>query len=168
MHNYLVVEREDRRELGKDVWIVYHHAQGAKSHAVTQEEKISARREVLEDELARKPDDARSQFYLGQSYRDAGHLETALAAYKKRAAMDKGWDEERFVAQLEAGRVSVKLAKPEAVVLGELLAAYNLSSQRAEPLFELARYYRLRKGYPMAALFAKAGVQLHGRTIACS
>jgi tetratricopeptide (TPR) repeat protein len=159
VHNYLVVEREDSRELRKDVWIVYHHAQGAKSHAVTQEEKFLRDAKLLEDELARKPDDARSQFYLGQSYRDAGHLESALAAYKKRAAMDKGWDEERFLAQLEAGRVSVKLEKPEAVVLGELLAAYNLRPTRAEPLFELARYYRLRKGYPMAALFAKAGVQ---------
>jgi tetratricopeptide (TPR) repeat protein len=159
VHNYLVVEQEDRRELRKDVWIVYHHAQGAKSHAVTQEQKFLRDAKLLEDELARKPDDARSQFYLGQSYRDAGHLEKALAAYKKRAAMDNGWDEERFLAQLEAGRASVKLEKPEAVVLGELLAAYNLRPTRAEPLFELARYYRLRKGYPMAALFAKAGVQ---------
>jgi tetratricopeptide (TPR) repeat protein len=159
VHNYLVVEQELRRELRKDVWIVYHHAQGAKSHAVTQEEKFLRDAKLLEDELARKPDDARSQFYLGQSYRDAGHLEAALAAYKKRAAMDSGWDEERFMAQLEAGRVSVKLEKPEAVVLGELLAAYNLRPRRAEPLFELARYYRLKKGYAMAALFAKAGVQ---------
>jgi hypothetical protein len=159
VHNYLVVEQELRRELRKDVWIVYHHAQGAKSHAVTQEEKFLRDAKLLEDELARKPDDARSQFYLGQSYRDAGKLEEALAAYKKRAAMAHGWEEERFMAQLETGRISVRLEKPEAVVLGELLAAYNLRPTRAEPLYELARYYRMRKGYAMAALFAKAGVQ---------
>jgi tetratricopeptide (TPR) repeat protein len=159
VHNYLVTEQELRRELRKDVWIIYHHAQGAKSHAVTQEEKFLRDAKLLEDELARNPDDARSQFYLGQSYRDAGKLELALAAYKKRAGMTQGWDEERFMAQLEAGRVSVRLEKPESVVLGELLAAYNLRPRRAEPLYELARYYRIRRGYPMAALFAKAGVQ---------
>jgi tetratricopeptide (TPR) repeat protein len=155
----LVVEEEFRRELRKDVWIVYHHAQGAKSHAVTQEQKFLRDAKLLEEELERNPDDARSQFYLAQSYRDAGLLEQALAAYKKRASMANGWDEERFMAQLEAGRVSMRLEKPEAVVLGELLAAYTLRPTRAEPLYELARYYRVRKGYAMATLFAKAGVQ---------
>ncbi len=57
-----------------------------------------------------------------------------------------GWEEERFMAQLETGRISVRLEKPETVVL-ELLAAYNLRPTRAEPLYELARYYRMRKGY---------------------
>lgn len=160
VHNYLVVlEGEKRRQLRKDVWIVYHQAQGAKSHAVTQEEKYLRDARLLEEELARNPDDARSQFYLGQSYRDAGRLEQALAAYKKRAAMEKGWDEERFVAQLEVGRISIRLEKNEAVVLAELLAAYNLRPTRAEPLYELARYYRLKNGYAMATLFAKAGAQ---------
>jgi hypothetical protein len=160
VHNYLVVvEGEERRELRKDVWIVYHHGQGAKSHALTQEEKFLRDAKLLEEEVAKNPDDARSQFYLAQSYRDAGHLEQALTAYKKRASMENGWDEERFMAQLEAGRASIRLEKPEAVILGELLAAYNLRPTRAEPLYELARYYRLKKGYAMATLFAKAGVQ---------
>jgi tetratricopeptide (TPR) repeat protein len=157
-HNYLVIEGEERRELRKDVWIVYHHGQGAKSHALTQEEKFLRDAKLFEEELARNPNDERSQFYLAQSYRDAGHYEQALAAYKKRASMEIGWDEERFVAQLEAGRVSVRLEKPEAVVLGELLTAYCLRPTRAEPLYELARYYRLKNGHAMATLFAKAGL----------
>jgi hypothetical protein len=113
----------------------------------------------LEEELARNPSDASSHYLLGQAYRDAGQLENALSAFKKRASMTQGWDEERFMAQLEAGRISIRLEAAEAVVLGELLAAYNLRPTRAEPLHELARYYRLRKGYAMATLFAKAGVE---------
>jgi glycosyltransferase involved in cell wall biosynthesis len=160
VHNYLVVvEGKERRALRKDVWIVYHHGQGAKSHGVTQEQKFLRDAALLEDELARNPNDARSQFYLAQSYRDAGHHERALAAYKKRASMENGWDEERFVAQLEAGRMCLHLKMPEAVVLGELLGAYTLRATRAEPLYELARYYRMRDGYAMASLFAKAGAQ---------
>jgi hypothetical protein len=44
------------------------------------------------------------------------------------------------------------------VVLSELLSAYTLRPTRAEPLYELALYYRGRKNYAMASLFAKAGV----------
>ena len=160
VHNYLVcVEGVERRKLRKDVWIVYHHAQGAKSHGVTQVQKFLRDAALLQDELSRNPDDARSQFYLAQSYRDAGRLEQALAAYKQRASMDNGWSEEQFMAQLEAGRLAIRLEHAEAVVVGELLAAYRLRPTRAEPLFELARYFRTRESYAMATLFAKAGVQ---------
>lgn len=123
------------------------------------EQEASRAASLLEEKLARNPDDARSQFRLAQAYRDAGRLDEALALYKKRGAMKHGGDEERFVAQLEAGRLSVRLEASEAVVLGELIGAYCLRPQRAEPLYELARYYRLRKGYAMATLFAKAGVE---------
>jgi glycosyltransferase involved in cell wall biosynthesis len=159
VHNYLVAEGDERHALRTDVWIVYHHAQGAKSHGVTQEQKFLRDAKLLEEELARNPNDPRSQFYLAQSYRDADRLEQAFVAYKKRAAMENGWDEERFMAQLDAGRMCLRLGKPEAIVLGELLAAYSLRPTRAEPLYELARYYREKKGYAMATLFAKAGLQ---------
>jgi len=160
VHNYLVeLVPAPRWEVRKDVWIIYHQAQGAKSHGVTQEEKFLRDARLLEAEIARDPNDARSQFYLAQSYRDAEQFERALQEYKKRASMENGWAEERFIAQLEAGRICLRLEKPEAVVLSELLAAYALRPTRAEPLFELARYYREKEGWPMATLFAKAGVQ---------
>src|SRR5262249_44136568 len=124
----------------------------------TKHEKYLRDARLLEQKLEQKPNDARSQFYLGQSYRDAGLLQEALAAYKKRAGMDHGWDEERFMAQLEAGRVAMRLDQPEAGGVGELLAAYDLRPTRAEPLYELAHYYRGKKGYAMATLFAKAGL----------
>jgi hypothetical protein len=159
-HNYLVeLEAPPRWEVRKDVWIIFHQAEGAKSHGVTQEEKFLRDARLFEAELSRNPDDARSQFYLAQSYRDAERFEPALAAYKKRASMENGWDEERFIAQLEAGRLCVRLEKSEAVVLSELLAAYALRPTRAEPLYELACYYRHKEAWPMATLFAKAGVQ---------
>ncbi|HKO48423.1 MAG TPA: hypothetical protein VJV79_11900, partial [Polyangiaceae bacterium] len=135
------------------------HAEGAKSHGVTQEEKFLRDAKVLEEELARDPDDARSQYYLAQSYKDAGLNERALEAYRKRASMQNGWDEEQFMAQLEVGRICLEMERSEPEVLSALLGAYTLRPTRAEPLFELARYYREKKGYAMATLFAKAGVQ---------
>src|SRR5690606_23280649 len=109
-----------RRPLRKDVWIVYHSEQGAKSHGLTREQKYLRDAELLEEDLRQHPDNARSQFYLAQSYRDAGQLEKALAAYAKRAGM-QGWAEERFMAQLEVGRLSVRLGKAEEVLVRELL-----------------------------------------------
>lgn len=158
VHNVLVtVEGSRKRQLRKDVWIIYHAFEGAKSHGVSKEEKFLRDAKILEEHLEQNPDNTRSQFYLGQSYRDAGHLEQAYEAYKKRAAMD-GWAEEKFMAQYEAGKILARLEKSEDIVLGELLAAYNLRPTRAEPLYELAFYFRKRKMFAMAALFAKAGV----------
>jgi hypothetical protein len=157
VHNYLVtLVGEKKRAVRKDVWIVYHPGEGAKSQGLTTEQKYLRDAKLLEDDLEKHPDSARSQFYLGQSYRDAGHLEKALQAYARRATMS-GWDEETFVAQLEAGKLAVRLERSEQVVLEALLSAYDRRPTRAEPLFELARYFRLKKNYGKAFLFSKVG-----------
>lgn len=160
VHNLLkVVEGPGFARARKDVWIVYHQHQGAKSHGLTAEQKYLKDAEILERELEKDPTNGRNQMLLGQSYRDAGHFEKALEAYRKRVAMPGGWDEERFYSQLEVGKISIRLGKPENVVLAELLAAYHLRPIRAEPLYELACYFRSKKSYAMALLFAKAGVR---------
>lgn len=157
VHNYLVtLEGPKQRTLRKDVWIVYHAGEGAKSHGVTKEEKFLRDARILEEELEKQPNHPRNQFYLGQSYRDAGHLEKAELAYRKRVDMG-GWPEEVYVAQFEIGRIAVRLNKSGEVVLSELLAAYNLRPTRAEPLYELACYFRKRESPGMALLFARSG-----------
>ncbi|HEY6728680.1 MAG TPA: glycosyltransferase [Polyangiaceae bacterium] len=160
VHNYLVtVEGPKERVLLKDIWIVYHAGEGAKSHGMTEEQKYLRDAKLLEDYLLEHPADPRSQFYLAQSYKDAGHLERAYEEYGKRAAL-LGWVEEKFMAQLELGRLAVRLEKPEAVVLEQLLAAYEMRPTRAEPVYELARYFRMQKAYGKAFLFAKAGAPI--------
>lgn len=159
VHNYLVtLEGPRQRTIRKDVWIIYHPGEGAKSHGLTQEQKYLRDAALLEEDLKQHPDSARSQFYLGQSYKHAGHLEKAYAAYQKRVKM-KGWVEETYMAQLEVGRVAVLRGEPEDVIVRDLLAAYEMRPTRAEPLYELARYFRQKKQYGKAYLFAKAGVQ---------
>lgn len=157
VHNYL--EREGgsaQRALRKDVWIVYHPGQGAKSQGLTSEQKYLRDARLLEEDLKQNPTNPRSQFYLAQSYRDAGHLEQAYEAYKARTQLE-GSVEETFMAQLECGRVAGRLGKSEDVIVGDLLRAHELRPTRAEPLYELAVYYRLQKQYARAYLFAKAG-----------
>jgi glycosyltransferase involved in cell wall biosynthesis len=159
VHNLLrTIEGPRPVRARKDVWIVYHEYEGAKSHGVTPEQKYLRDAEVLERELEKDPSNARNQILLGQSYRDAGHPDKAVLAYRKRVSMD-GWAEEKFIAQLELAKCLVRLGEPEHVVLSEFLSAYHLRPSRAEPLYELTRYFRERKSYAMASLFAKAGVQ---------
>ncbi len=160
VHNYLVtLAGPKQRVLRKDVWIVYHPGEGAKSHGLTQEEKYLRDAKLLEDDLAKNPGNARSQFYLAQSYRDAGQYEKAYDAYKRRAGMD-GWVEETFMAQLEAARMALRVGKPEDVVVREYLEAFNRRPTRVEPLHDLARYYRGKKEYGKAYVFARTGVEL--------
>ncbi len=157
VHNYLVhVEGPKQRKLLTTVWIIYHSGQGAKSHGVTPEEKYLRDAKLLEEDLVAHPDNARSQFYLGQSYKHAGHHDKAIEAYRKRASMN-GWIEETFMAQLEVGRVAILLGLPDEIVLKELLAAYDMRPTRAEPLHDLARHFRQKKAYGKAYLFAKIG-----------
>jgi hypothetical protein len=157
VHNYLVILGGSTvRWLRKDVWIIYHAGEGAKSQGVTAEQKYLRDAKLLEEYLAEHPDSARSQYYLGQSYKHAGHLEQAYEAYKKRLAM-AGWGEETFMAQLEVGRIAVTREMPEEVVLQELLAAYQMRPTRAEPLYELARYFRSQEMYGKSLVFARAG-----------
>jgi hypothetical protein len=160
VHNYLVnLSGSKRRQLRKDVWIKYHPGQGAKSHGLSPQQKYLRDAELLERYLLEKPDDPRSLFYLAQSYKHAGDLEAAYATYQRRTGVE-GWAEERFMAQLECGRVAMQLGKPEADVVSHLLAAYDLRPTRAEPVYELAHYFRTRKAYGKAFLFATAGVQI--------
>ncbi|MGD9618977.1 MAG: glycosyltransferase [Mycolicibacterium sp.] len=160
VHNYLEhVRGSTQRAARDDVWIIYHQGEGAKSQGVTSEEKYLRDAQLLEDELERNPGDPRSQFYLGQSYKHAGRLEQAFEAYKVRSKQE-GWAEETFMAQLEAGRVAKLMNKTEGEVVSELLQAYQLRPSRAEPLYELASYYRPLKMYAKAHLFAKAGLAI--------
>lgn len=160
VHNLLrVVEGPGLARARKDVWIIYHAHQGAKSHGLSAEEKYSRDAEILEKEMLKDPSNTRNQMHLGQSYRDAGQYEKAIAAYRKRVSMEGGWAEEKFVSQLEVAKMLARTGASEDVVLSEFLAAYYLRPTRAEPLYELAVYFREKKAFAMAALFARAGIQ---------
>ena len=160
VHNHLVhLKGPNRTALRKDVWIIYHPGEGAKSHGVTSEEKYLRDAKLLRNELKKHPDDSRSQFYLAQSYKHAKRYPEAFEAYQRRASMD-GSDEEKFIAQLEVGRVAILLGKSEAIIVREFLKAFEIRPTRAEPLHDLARYFRDNKRHGSAYVFARTGVNI--------
>ena len=115
---------------------------------------------LIDRELATTPDDPRLQFYLGQSWRDAGELELALAAYQKRAANPNGWDQERWYARFQAAVCLERLERPAEEVSRAYLDAYAAMPSRAEPLVELARRERERERYAVAVLDAEPATRI--------
>jgi len=135
-------------------WHFVDHATGS-----NRPEKIERDTRLLEGYLATHPDDARSLFYLAQTYKDAGKFKEAIAAYEKRIAVG-GWDEEVFQARLNVARCYMSMGD-EATFILKSLEAYNSRPKRAEPLYDLAHHYRLKDNQQQTGwLFAEAGSKI--------
>lgn len=90
----------------------------------------------LADEVGKNPADARSWFYLAQSYRDLDQVEKAIAAYKIRASLG-GWAEEVYQSLYQAGMLLCEHVNYyEGAKL--LIAAAEMKQNRAEALRALA------------------------------
>jgi glycosyltransferase involved in cell wall biosynthesis len=87
---------------------------------------------MLEEELAREPDNARTVFYLAQTYREMGDPR-ALELYQRRAGMG-GFIEEVWYAQYRAA-----LLHPWPGRAAVLMAAWEQRPSRLEPLYWLLR-----------------------------
>ncbi len=142
-----------------ELWIIVHLEQGARSQGVTSEQKFLRDAALLEAECQRQPNDARSRFYLAQSYHHADHFDRAHHHYQLRAKMP-GWIEETFVAQLRVGHVAIMMNKPDEEIVQAFLTAYKMRPSRAEPLHDLAAWYRQKEAFLEAHQYAKQAAQL--------
>jgi glycosyltransferase involved in cell wall biosynthesis len=115
--------------------------------------------ELLAQAVERDPRDARSRFYLAQSWADAGEPRRALAEYEARAAMG-GWAEETFYSLLQAARLRERLGEDAWSVTRAYLEAFRFRPSRAEPLYEIARGARQRQDWSVGSVFAEAALRL--------
>jgi len=111
---------------------------------------------MLEEALEENPDNRRYTFYLAQSYRDARQPLKAIELYQKRAQMG-GWDQEIFWSLLEVARLKQATGHPEEEFVAAYFKAWSFRPSRAEPLCDLARYYRLKGDYGAGYTLASAG-----------
>jgi glycosyltransferase involved in cell wall biosynthesis len=149
-HEYLSLDAPAER---LDAIAFADHATGS-----SRATKLARDIALLEAALAADPQDARAMFYLAQTYRDAGRHADARDLYRRRIDAG-GWDEELWYAMLMLARTQLALGDDVAFVDG-CLAAYEFRPARAEPLAELARYYRERGQHETAMLWVEAGLRI--------
>lgn len=145
-----------------------HLQDGARCNDKDKFKKDAALLESVKDKTPR------DVFYLAQSYRDAGDDALAALNYQRRVLMG-GWDEEVFCAQLEYAKCQerrrIKMVGSESdgtyfarCDVGSIANAYFEAWQkrvvRAEPLCELARFYRLNENYHWGFICARAATDI--------
>lgn len=132
---------------------------GARNLNITPVEKYKKDAELLEKALIDEPTNVRYQFYLAQSYFDSQQWDKAEAAYIKRVQMG-GWEEEQFYAAYRIGMCRGLQEKPWIEIQQAFLEAWELRPNRAEPLHQIARVYRLM-GHPrLGFLYAKMAADI--------
>ena len=122
-------------------------------------QKFARDRDLLLSEVKRKPDDARSVFYLADSYRCLGDLVNARKWYARRAEMG-GSAEEVYFAMWRVADSMSKLGAPWPEVQNAYLKAWEVRPTRAEPLHDIARHYRDEQRYRLGYLFAKRAAEI--------
>jgi glycosyl transferase family 2 len=111
---------------------------------------------ALEEDAA----NPRLEFYLAQSWRDAGEVELALAAYRTRIDNPLGWHQERWYSLFQTAVLRERLGHPAGDVAEAYLEAYQACPWRAEPLVQLARLERGRDRFAVGLMYARAATRI--------
>lgn len=145
VHEYLSCDGPFSTEWFEALKIVHHGDGGSRADKIPRDLEFLYR-QVLED-----PSNARAHFYLAQTLRDAGELETAIEHYLRRVELG-GWEEERFYALYQVGLLQDRLGKEEGAET--LLRAWEMRPTRAEPLSHRARIDRVARRHNLAWIFS--------------
>jgi tetratricopeptide (TPR) repeat protein len=87
------------------------------------------------------PNNDRYTFYLANSYRDFGDLDSAIETYRKRIEIG-GWIEETWQCYYQIGKCYTKLGRmPDAIAAW--MDAYHAYPNRVENLYEIINHYRV-------------------------
>jgi glycosyltransferase involved in cell wall biosynthesis len=121
--------------------------------------KYARDRDLLLAEVERNPDDARSVFYLAQSYLDLGDFGNAREWYARRVDLG-GWDEEVYTAMFRLALAMSHLGAPWPDVQDAFLQAWEFRPTRAEPLHAIASRYRSDQRYRLGYLFAERAAKI--------
>jgi len=115
--------------------------------------------EILEEDIKKHPNNARSWFYLAQSYKDSGNLGKAIECYEHRVKMG-GFDEENYWALLQIARIKSWMKIDELAQFEAYLRAYNYRPTRVEAIGELAMFAGQRQYHHFACKQAERALQV--------
>lgn len=133
--------------------------EGNRNVGITPIDKYKRDAETLEKALEDEPNNDRYCFYLAQSYFDSQQWEKSLEAYTKRIEMG-GWAEEVYYSTLRCAIIKGIMEKPLEETAAAFLDAFAARPTRAEPLWFLARMYRMNNKPAIAYLYARMGLEI--------
>ena len=107
--------------------------------------------ELLTRGIAENPKNDRYHFYLANTLKDMGKNDEAIEMYKKRIALG-GWNQEIWHSYYKIGTCYKNLGRM-LEALDAWLMAYNILPNRAENLYEIAKYYRETSKHNLSYLF---------------
>lgn len=110
---------------------------------------------LLNKDFEENPNDSRTQYYLAQTYDCLSRKEEAFEAYKRRSENIEGFYEERFLSTLKCSRI----VNDESEKIRWCLKAFELV-ERAEPLVEIAKIYRIKNQFKLSFIFANLACEL--------
>ena len=108
---------------------------------------------TLEKGLEEEPDNVRYMFYLGQSYMDHGDFTKSIYWYEKRIVKG-GWYEEVYYSYYRIAVAKQRRGDEWSDVEKAYLDAWNYCKTRAEPLYEIAKYYQETDNFQLGYKYA--------------
>ena len=110
---------------------------------------------LLQKDLKKNPNDGRTQYYLAQTLDGLGRKKEAFEFYKLRADNASGFYEERFLSMMNCGNIVFDQFEK----ITWYLKAFEINN-RAEPLVEIAKIYRIQNQFYLSYIFAKPACDL--------
>jgi tetratricopeptide (TPR) repeat protein len=104
--------------------------------------------------VERDPGDVRSMSLLAQAYFDSGDFANARMWFARKVEIGGRPDEEIFLAMLRVAQSMDQLDVSWPDIQDAYLRAWEFRPTRAEPLYGLARRYRVDKRYELGYMFA--------------
>lgn len=151
-HEYWSCKVPCRRESLKTLSIDDRNDGGCKADKFERDIKL------LTQGLEQEPENERYLFYLAQSYICLNKYDDAIKWYQKR--IDKGgWKEEVWYSKFMIGQCYEGMGQWDKA-LDCYLDAHQFNPERAETLYQISRYYRLKEKYHLSYLFAHQGSQV--------
>tara|TARA_Y100001938_G_C8095668_1_gene437978 strand:- start:780 stop:2054 length:1275 start_codon:yes stop_codon:yes gene_type:complete len=167
LHEYADVPDRENKQMAQlpGPYGVHARTEGARNVGIKPEEKYRKDAQLLEDAITNpsnpdyEPHNDRYHFYLAQSYFDCHDYRNAMKWYDKRAAMGN-WQEEVYYSIFRSAMCSGLLNEQFETTTLKFMEAWNFRPNRAEPLHQLSRVFRLNNKPRLAYLYASMGAKI--------
>jgi tetratricopeptide (TPR) repeat protein len=137
----------------QDYKVLYHQDSARTKDAL----RWLADAKALQRDHKRKPDCARTVFYMALSYHNAGDLDNAIKYYQLRDAMG-GWAEEQYEALNYLAEIYELRNMPKKLVVETYSKASLINPERVEVLHKLSTYLRKHNHYAEAYIVSLIGI----------